>query len=336
MAAWQAALRAYPLDWLLAEDNPAVRYLALTRLLNVPETAPEAQTAREAIMETGYVPALLALQDTPAYRAAYPRFYTAKYKGLVWSLIVLAEHRAMLTPRIAAQCEYLLQNAQELTDGGFAQAAAQRTGGGRLSEVIPCLTGNLVWCFYTLGLGSDPRVQKGLDWLTRNTRLNDGQLIDPPAAPYARLEMCWGAHTCHMGVVKALKAYGAVPPEQRTPALEAAVARAAEFMLIHRVDRRSHAPTRLSKPGWRKFGFPLMYQTDTLEVLDVLTALGIRDPRMAEAVQAVVDKQGADGCWRMENAYAGERILLPGEPLGAPSKWLTLRALCVLRRYLGD
>ena len=140
--------------------------------------------AREAIMQTGYVPGLLALQDTPDYRAAYPRYYTAKYKGLVWSLIVLAEHRAPLTPRIAAQCEYLLQNAQELTDGGFAQSTAQRTGGGRLSEVIPCLTGNLMWCFYTLGLGGDPRVQRGLDWLVRNLRLNDGALLDPPAPAY--------------------------------------------------------------------------------------------------------------------------------------------------------
>lgn len=333
MEPWQAKLRAYPLDWLLSEENPSVRYLALTGLMDVPEGAPEAVAAREAIMQTGYVPGLLALQDTPDYRAAYPRYYTAKYKGLVWSLIVLAEHRAQLTPRIAAQCEYLLQNAQEPTDGGFAQSTAQRTGGGRLSEVIPCLTGNLLWCFYTLGLGSDPRVQRGLDWLVRNLRLNDGELLDPPAPAYARLEICWGAHTCHMGVVKALKAYGAVPPEQRTPALQDAAARAAEFMLMHHVDRRSHNLKRLSKPGWRQFGFPLMYQTDTLEVLDILTGLGYRDPRMAEAVEAVLEKQGADGRWSIENAYASERLLLHMERRGEASKWLTLRALTVLRRY---
>lgn len=335
METWQGALRAYPLDWLLEPQNPAVRYLTLTGLLDVPEGAPEAVAARGAVMHTGYVPALLALQDTPAYRASYPHFYTGKYRGLVWSLIALAEHRASLTPQIAAQCEYLLQNAQEATDGGFAQNTAQRTGGGRLSEVIPCLTGNLVWCFYTLGMGGDPRVQRGLDWLVHNLRLNDGVLADPPAPAYARLDACFGAHTCHMGVVKALKAYGAVPAGERTPALADAIDRAAAFMLAHHVDRRSHNLARLSKPGWRKFGFPLMYQTDTLEVLDTLTALGYRDPRMAGAVQAVLDRQGADGRWVMENTYAGERMLLPTEPLGAPSKWLTLRALRVLRRYHG-
>ena len=334
MEPWQAKLRAYPLDWLLSEENPSVRYLALTGLMDVPEGAPEAVAAREAIMQTGYVPGLLALQDTPDYRAAYPRYYTAKYKGLVWSLIVLAEHRAQLTPRIAAQCEYLLQNAQEPTDGGFAQSTAQRTGGGRLSEVIPCLTGNLLWCFYTLGLGSDPRVQRGLDWLVRNLRLNDGELLDPPAPAYARLEICWGAHTCHMGVVKALKAYAAVPPAQRTERLNAAADRAAQFILLHRVDRRSHNLNRLSKPGWRQFGFPLMYQTDTLEALDCLTALGYRDPRMADALALVLSKQGEDGAWRQENDYAARRALVPFAQAGERDKWVTLRAMRVLKRGL--
>ncbi len=336
MEPWRALLRKGTLDWLLDEANPSVRYLTLTGLLDMPETAPEAMAARAAVMETGYVPRLLALQDTADYRAAYPRFYTQKYTGLVWSLILLAEHRASLNPRIAAQCEYLLQNAQELEAGGFSQHAAQRTGGGRLSEVIPCLTGNLVWCFYTLGLGGDPRVRAGLTWLVRHMKYNDGVLADPPEAPYTHLESCFGAHTCHMGVVKALKAYGAVPPEQRSPAVEAAIDRGAAFLLLHHVDRRSHNLSRIVKPGWRKFGFPLMYQTDTLEALDALTALGVRDPRMEGAVEAVLMAQQPDGLWHIENAYAGERVLAPLEPLGAPSKWLTLRALRVVRRYAGD
>lgn len=335
MERWQSRLNANPTDWLLEDTNPSVRYLTLTQLMDAPETDAAVKAARRAVMETGYVPALLQKLFEPDSVAAWPRFYTNKYQGLVWSLIVLAEHRAARTPQVETLCEYLLTHAQEITQGGFSQHEAVKAGGGRLSEVIPCLTGNMVWALTVLGYGQDGRVQRGLMWLVRYLRLNDGVMTEPQDAPYDRLEACWGAHTCHMGVVKALKAYGAVPEDSRDPALQAAVGRAAEFMLIHNVDRRSHNLSRIAKPGWRKPGFPLMYQTDTLETLDVLAALGYRDPRMGEAVEAMLMKQDERGRWHNENPYASERLLIPMEVGGEPSKWLTLRALRVMKRYFG-
>ena len=96
---------------------------------------------------------------------------------------------------------------------------------------------------------------------------------------------------------------------------------------------RCHNLKRTSKPGWLKFGFPLMYQTDVLEILDILTALGVKDSRMDEAVSLVVSKQDDRGRWQVENTYNSERLLIPFEQKGAPSKWLTLRAMRVLKRY---
>jgi hypothetical protein len=37
--AWRAALRGDPLPWLLQRDDPAIRHLALTQLLDEPEDA---------------------------------------------------------------------------------------------------------------------------------------------------------------------------------------------------------------------------------------------------------------------------------------------------------
>lgn len=139
-----------------------------------------------------------------------------------------------------------------------------------------------------------------------------------------------------MGVVKALKALAAVPAERRTPPINETILRAAEFLLIHHIYKRSHNLKRASKPGWLHFGFPLMYQTDALEILDILTALGIRDSRMQEAIDAVLAKQDEQGRWKTENAYASDRLLIPMEQSGEPSKWLTLRALRVLKRYYGE
>lgn len=332
MNGWKSLLRADPTEWLLEEENPSVRYFALTDILDKPEDAPEVQLAKQNIMRHGLVPELLEKMAEPSYVESYPRFYTAKYKGLVWSLIVLAELGASATPQIMEQCEYLLTHSQEKDDGGFSQSAASKLGGGRKLEVIPCLTGNMVWALIHFGYGDDPRLEKGVSWLTRFMRFNDGAEDEPQEEPYNRYESCWGRHTCHMVVVKALKGLSATPAEKRTPQVNATLQNAAEFMLKHHIYKRSHDLNRVSKPGWKKFGFPLMYQTDVLEILDILSALKIRDSRMDEAIELMLSKQDKNGIWHMENTYAGDRLLIPMEKAGEPSKWLTLRAMRVVKR----
>jgi hypothetical protein len=129
--------------------------------------------------------------------------------------------------------------------------------------------------------------------------------------------------------VKALKALAEVPPERRSPAVERTLADGVEFLLRHHVHRRSHDLTRDSKPGWRRFGFPLMYQTDVLEILGILTRLGVRDERMREALDLVASKADADGRWTLKDTFNG-RFVVDIEAKGEPSRWITLRALEVL------
>lgn len=334
MSDWRAALKSDPTEWLLEEENPSVRYFTLRDILDSPEDDRAVRSARREIMRRGTVPEVLEKQSSPAYAAAYPRFYTDKYDGLVWSLIVLAELGADATPQIRAQCEYLLANAQETQDGGFSMHTAQRTGGGRITEVIPCLTGNMVWSLIRFGYLDDPRLQKAIAWMTRYARFNDGVEETPQVPPYDRFEMCWGKHVCHMGVVKILKALSAIPNEQRkTGDVGETIQKATEFLLMHHIYKRSHDLRRTSKPGWLKFGFPLMYQTDALEVLDILTGLGVHDSRMDEAVDAVVAKQDTMGRWHAENTFGSDRLLVPIGQKGEQSKWITLRAVRVLKRY---
>ena len=334
MSNWKALLKADPTDWLLEEDNPSVRYFTLRDILDRPQDDTGVQTARREIMHTGMVPDILSRQREPAYLQAFPRFYTNKYEGLVWSLIVLAEFGADVNPQIKEQCEYVLTNSQETLNGGFSMHTAQKTGGGRITEVIPCLTGNLVWSLIRFGYLDDPRLQKGIDWITRYMRFNDGVENTPQVPPYDRLEMCWGKHVCHMGVVKALKALSAMPQERRTTGeIGDTIQKATEFLLIHHIYKRSHDLSRVSKPGWLKFGFPLMYQTDALEVLDVLTGLGVEDSRMDEAMDIVLAKQDAMGRWKTESNYGGDRLLIPMGQKDEQSKWITLRAMRVSKRH---
>lgn len=105
-----------------------------------------------------------------------------------------------------------------------------------------------------------------------------------------------------------------------------------EYLLIHHIYKRSHDLSRISKPDWVRFGFPLMYQTDVLEILGILTKLGYRDKRMQEAIDLVTSKQDEEGRWKLENTFNG-RFQTNIEQKGKSSKWITLNALKVLKRY---
>lgn len=333
MANVKSLLMNAPIHWLLEEDNPSVRFFALKELLDMGDEDQELIRTRKKIMETGLVPEMLRKQTEEEYLKSYRRYYTYKYKGLVWTLLAYAEMGAIVCPEIKEQCEYLFENAQDKKDGGFSQSIAIKSGGGRQTEVIPCLTGNMVWAMIHFGYIDDVRLERAVDWINRFMRFNDGTLIHPQESPYDRYEICWGAHTCFMGVVKIIKALSVIPIEKRTSRTQETLDKAIEFILIHHLYKRSHQLQRVSKPGWLKFAFPLMYQTDLLEILDVLTRIGIKDQRMDEAVQLLLSKQDASGRWRAENTYLSDRLLIPISDKNILDKWITLRALCVLKRY---
>ncbi|MDD3269027.1 MAG: hypothetical protein PHX14_06875 [Syntrophomonadaceae bacterium] len=126
-----------------------------------------------------------------------------------------------------------------------------------------------------------------------------------------------------------------MPTERRSKEINYTIERAVEFLLIHHIYKRSHNLNKASKPGWLKFSFPLMYQTDVLEILDILTELGIKDSRMDEAINLVIAKQDDEGKWRLENKYSNDRLLIPMGQKGEQNKWITLRAVRVLKRYAG-
>ena len=325
-------LKADPIPWLLSADDPSVRFFTLTDLLGSSPDSPDTVAARREIMLRGAVPRILDTQGDDGHWEGRDRFYVAKYRGTVWQLIILAELGADGSDeRVQRGCEAVLQDSQDRDSGGFATDRSKKAGGGLHSRVVPCLTGNLVFSLIRLGLLDDPRVQAGIDWLTTFMRFDDGDGEAPTGWPYDPLEMCWGRHTCHMGAVKALKALAEIPPERRSPAVQRTLDDGVAFILAHHVFKRSHDLARDSKPGWKRFGFPLMYQTDVLEILGILTKLGRGgDEGAREARALVASKQDAEGRWKLQQTFNG-RFIVDIETKGQPSRWITLRALQALK-----
>ena len=330
---WRSFLEKDPTEWLLEEENPSVRYFTLIELLDKSETS-EVKEAKKSIMTSGTIPKILSKMNADGYWETPASFYTAKYKGTVWQLIILAELAAdPADSQVKKACEFMLQNSQHHESHGFAMATATKTGGGRQSEVIPCLTGNMVYSLIKLGYLNDPRVQAGVDWISTYQRFDDANGEGAPKGwPYDKYIMCFGNHSCHMGAAKALKALAEIPPEKRNAKTDATLKAGVEYFLKHHIYKRSHNLSKVSKPGWLHFGFPLMYQTDALEVLGILTKLGYKDARMQEAVDLVVSKQTKEGKWLLENTFNG-RFQVNIERKGEPSKWITLKALLTLKQF---
>jgi hypothetical protein len=61
--AWMDHVRADPLPWLLASDTPAVRAMALRRLLDAPIDSSEVGRARGAAMDNDPIRTILAAQN---------------------------------------------------------------------------------------------------------------------------------------------------------------------------------------------------------------------------------------------------------------------------------
>jgi hypothetical protein len=333
MSDWKSTLKADPTGWLLEKDNPSVRYFTLSGILGKSESDPVVKEAEDETMKIGVVPKILAKQKLSGYWGKPEDFYIrSKYKGTVWQLIILAELAADgKDERIRKACEFILDNSQDRQSGGFAYLSAKE-GGGDHNKVLPCLTGNMIWSLIRFGYLEDPRVQRGINWIVTYQRFNDAVEEPPRGWPYDKYEKCWGRHTCHMGVVKALKAFAEIPPNKRSKDVKNKIEEGVEYILKHRIYRMSHNLTRVSKPDWLKFGFPLMWNTDILEILGILTKLGFRDKRMQEAIDLVVSKQDNQGRWRLESTYNG-RFQVNIEQKGKPSKWITLNALRVLKRF---
>jgi hypothetical protein len=330
----KSVLRDDPTDWLLEDNNPSVKYYTLRDILGKTEDDSKLKDAKQEIMENGLVPSILEKQKKEGYWEDPGNFYTAKYKGTVWQLLILAELGADITDaRVKKACEFILENSQDPESGGFAYSTSSKKGGGRHSEVIPCLTGNMVGSLIRLGYLDDPHVQQAIKWITSYQRFDDGTQEPLRGWPYGRLKAaCFGKHTCHMGAIKALKALSEIPEGKRSPDVENTIEKGVEYILKHHIYKRSHDLDQTAKPGWLKFGFPLMYQTDALEILGILTQLGFKDKRMLDTLDILISKQDAGGRWTLENTF-NDRFHVNIEQKGKPSKWITLNALRVLTRF---
>jgi hypothetical protein len=133
-------------------------------------------------------------------------------------------------------------------------------------------------------------------------------------------------------------ALGRIPPNLRGTIMSAAVDEGVRFLLSRDPAVADYPMGYATKPSssWFKFGYPIGYVTDVLQNLEALAALGhAQDPLLSSALDLVKSKQDGQGRWKLEYTYNG-KTWVDVEKRGRPSKWVTLRALRVLKAAYPD
>jgi hypothetical protein len=323
------------LDWLLETGSTGMRYLVLRDLLDAPAGDGELAAARRAAHHQGPIAEVLDAMHPDGYWCAPGPGYNPKYRSTVWSLILLAQLGGSVAedPRIARACAYVLDHA--LAEGG------QFTASGTPSGTADCLQGNLTWACTALGC-QDVRLVAAYEWMARSVT---GEEIAPSENRQAPLHyyagkcgplFACGANNrlpCAWGAAKVMLAFGNLPPAHRTPLIRRAIDQGAAFLLGADPAGAAYPCGYAEKPSgnWWKFGFPVFYVTDILQIVEALAALGFgADPRLANALALVRSKQDGEARWTLEYDYAGKTWNEFGQRKRA-NQWVTLRALRALK-----
>lgn len=111
----------------------------------------------------------------------------------------------------------------------------------------------------------------------------------------------------------------------------AARAKAQEYLLERRMFRRLSNGEIVNRK-WMRFTFPTMWHYDILRGLEYLRSAGVEpDDRVDEAVEVVKARRHQNGRWPMNHLHRDRLGFLFEPQTGSASRWITLRAMRVLK-----
>lgn len=340
-----------PLEWLLDPANPEARLRTLRDVLNRSDTDPDVRDARAKVLDSKTVADIFAALKPDGSWGNLGR--EDGPQGTAWNLsLLLALGVPARDPRVVTAAGALLRARQVSGDGSGAQwPDGAFSASAHAADVASCVTGDNLALSLTI-LGPIDENRRAVMWLLRRQRHDGGWLHCHRwswSARGARLmpsrRLAWpeesdpAIRSCRYGTFRAMRALATLPEDLRDDLVRRALTRAAEFFLVRGVTGRQESPTadavpkvKSFNPGFALLGTPVRQTMDMLAVARVLTDLGYGvNPRLAPTVHRICALQQPDGKWRCESAGPG---MWPAteQPLGSPSKRITVDAIALLRR----
>jgi hypothetical protein len=345
------------IDWLLETSGSTtvhpIVYLTLKNLLGKSERSKSVKEAKAVINE--YPPIKKIISKAPFFWKP-GEFLYRKYEGGFWQLSFLADLYANPDhPEIKRGIEFILERAD---DDGFYS--------------VHCLSANLYRAMLQFGYNEDERVLRGLEYQCKRIIANNG--ADCFVMDYSILPTCHmtlpkilfalshipehkvtavmkRAKSKLLKELKDTQVYIYVPTNNdeykkqvellgdMSPVNRRRSVRDDILQFKATFTKSPGLGKRLEKTSWFRFGYPNSYNTDVLEVMASLAAVGARRHKeFAKAFERIREKMktDADGrqYWIMENSL-NDRMITSVEEKGKPSKWLTYHAIRVFQHFEG-
>jgi hypothetical protein len=310
------------IDWLLHSD-PSIRWQVMRDLLDAPE--PEWRAERAKVETEGWGARLLAYEDEDgqwAGGAFAPRDFDARAwqeEGQPWTatMFALSELREFgLDPssdRARRAVELIGANSRW-------EHAGQPYWEGEVEE---CINGRTVADGAYFGVGVSPIVERLV-----GERLADGGWNCERANGSVRSSFASTINVLE-GLLEYERATGG------TPESRAARRSGEEYLLERRLFRRLSTGEPADE-RFLSFLHPNRWRYDVLRALDYFRAAAeltgaAPDPRLGEAIDHVRSKRRDDGTWALDWRLPGRVWFEVDDGPGRPSRWVTLRAMRVLR-----
>jgi hypothetical protein len=309
-------------DWLLDSD-PSIRWQVLRDLLDAPE--PE-WTAERATVETeGWGARLLACEDADgqwaggAFVPADFDFQEWRDVGQPWTatLFSLSQLREFgfdpASDRASRAVELIGRNARWDHDGEpYWQGESEECINGRVAAD---------GAYFGVDVSSIVRRLAG-------ERLADGGWNCERANGSVRSSFATTINVLE-GLLEYERATGG------TPESRAARGSGEEYLLQRNLFRRLGTGEPADEQ-FLSFLHPSRWRYDVLRALDYFRAAAALtgaapDPRLGEAVAHVRARRSADGSWPLDWSLPGRVWFEVDDGPGRPSRWVTLRAMRVLR-----
>ena len=185
-------------------------------------------------------------------------------------------------------------------------------------EVEPCINGRVV----ALGAYFGERSDRLVDRLLSEQLADGGWNCE---AERGSVRSSFHTTICVLeGLLAFEQTFGATSP------VTDARQRAHEYLLERRLQRRL-STGEIIQPAWTRFAFPTLWHYDMLRALDYLRAADVPpDARIEEAVAVVLERRQDDGRWLLDVRHRDTLHEEMAGTVGAPNRWITLRARRVL------
>jgi hypothetical protein len=286
-----------PVDWLLEAGDAWVQYRTRVDLLGQPESAPEVQAARAAMLNDPRITAMIdSLQDWPG-----PPLVSHKKAGHhLHILSFLAEIGLRASdPGMDTIVGRVL--ARQSGSGAFQiMTQIKEAYGGTNQPLLSwalCDAPLVLWSLCRLGARDDTRVRRAFDHIVALVRENGWPCATDPAlgfrGPGRKSDPCPYANLIS---VKALAAYGA-DDKVLEPGITA--------LLWHWDVRQHHKPYLFGiGTDFHKPKFPLVWY-DILHVVDVLSRLPTAraDPRYQAILADLMSQTDDEGRFTAASMY---------------------------------